>query len=190
MITNNNQAVHDGEGRHARDPLVKKILALLLPRGNEKVYKDVYDMLELEWGKPERISTLIPFVCTNYYKDIATELDRCFFSYPGLYPLSKLTKWKIKTCQLEKMTGNSRKVNLDPGTLDGARLVLASTKGHAHRIYLNNGIFAEVTLCRRKGKWESFFYTFPDFKSGLYDDWLELVRKDWKKEHFAFLNSI
>ena len=70
----------------------------------------------------------------------------------------------------------------DPGTIDGARLLLASTKGQAHRVYLRDGIFCEVTLCRRKGRWENFFYTFPDFKSGAYDKWLELVREDWKRE--------
>ncbi len=190
MKINNDSIIHSGEGRHPRDPLVKKILALLIPRDNEQIYKNICDILELEWGKPERISTLIPFTRTNYYNDIAPQLDRLFFSYPGLYPLSELPKWKLKSCQMENMTGKSRRVNLDPGTLDGARLILASTKGQAHRIYLNNGIFAEVTLCKRKGRWESFFYTFPDFKSGEYDEWLELVRGDWKKEHFAFHHSV
>ncbi|MFR5880709.1 MAG: DUF4416 family protein [Cloacibacillus evryensis] len=61
---------------------------------------------------------------------------------------------------MEKETGASRRVNLDPGTIDGARLLLASTKGQAHRVYLRDGIFCEVTLCRRKGRWENFFYTF------------------------------
>jgi len=88
----------------------------------------------------------------------------------------------VLTCALERASGPSRRVNLDPGTLDGARLLLASTKGQAHRIYLRDGIFAEVTLCRRKGKWERFFYTFPDFKSGIYDGWLEKVREDWKDQ--------
>lgn len=175
--------LHDCEGRHPRDPLVKKILAILIPRGDDAMFGKLKEMLSDSWGKPERESGLIPFIWTNYYEDIAPELDRCFFSYPGLFPLSKLPDWKLKTCEIERTTGKSRRVNLDPGALDGASLMLASTKGQAHRIYLRNGIFAEVTLCRRKGKWERFFYTFPDFKSGVYDDWLECVREDWKRDH-------
>ena len=182
---NKHYLLRDCESRHPRDPLVKKILALLVPRGENKIFEQVKEMLRAEWGVPERISERYPFTWTNYYEDIAPSLDRCFFSYPGLYPLSKLPEWKIRTCEFEKETGVTRRVNLDPGTLDGARLLLASTKGLAHRIYLKEGIFAEVTLCRRKGKWESFFYTFPDFKSGVYDNWLESVREDWKAEHFA-----
>lgn len=174
--------LNDCEGRHPRDPLVKKILALLVPRGEQRIYENACRILEEHWGKPERVSERFPFVWTNYYEDIAHELDRVFFSYPGLYPMSKLPDWKIETCGIEKMTGDTRRVNLDPGTVDGARLLLASTKGQAHRVYLRGGIFCEVTLCRRKGHWESFFYTFPDFKSGRYDSWLETVREDWKKE--------
>ncbi|MDO5562604.1 MAG: DUF4416 family protein [Synergistaceae bacterium] len=182
--------LHDCEARHPRDPLVKKVLAILVPRNDRPMFDMAKELLREAWGEPERVSPLIPFTWTNYYVDIAPELDRCFFSYPGLYPMSKLPEWKILTCDLEKKTGDTRRVNLDPGTLDGARLLLASTKGQAHRIYIKDGIFEEVTLCRRNGKWQSFFYTFPDFKSGVYDAWLETVREDWKREHFKIFGSI
>ncbi len=43
--------------------------------------------------------------------------------------MSDLPDWKRLTCGLEKATGTTRRVNLDPGTIDGARLLLASTKG-------------------------------------------------------------
>ena len=178
----NEGLLRDCGGRHPRDPLVKKIVALLVPRGDQKIYERARSLLAGSWGEPERVSARMPFVWTNYYEDIAPELDRIFFSYPGLYPMSKLPDWKIESCRLERKTGDSRRVNLDPGTIDGARLLLASTKGQAHRVYLRDGIFCEVTLCRRKGRWENFFYTFPDFKSGVYDGWLELVREDWKRE--------
>lgn len=171
----------DCEQRHPRDPLVKKIVALLVPRGDKEIFDDTCRLLAKEWGEPEEISPFYPFVWTNYYEDIAPLLDRCFFSYPGLYPMSKLPDWKLQSCKIEKLTGATRRVNLDPGTIDGARLLLASTKGQAHRIYLRDGIFAEVTLCRRKGRWQDFFYTFPDFSSGVYDKWLEEVREDWKR---------
>jgi hypothetical protein len=181
--------LREAENRHPRDPLVKKIVAVLTPRGEKNVFDDACERLRAEWGEPERVSEAFPFIWTNYYEEIAPELDRYFISYPGLFPFSHIADWKKKSCEIESQTGASRRVNLDPGTIDGARLVLASTKGQAHRIYLRDGIFAEVTLCRRKGKWESFFYTFPDFKSGAYLKWLDLVRADWKREHYAIANG-
>ena len=36
--------------------------------------------------------------------------------------------------------------NLDPGMLSLHNLVLASTKGFAHRIYMREGIYAELAL--------------------------------------------
>ena len=42
--------------------------------------------------------------------------------------------------------GEARRVNLDVGYICLAKLVLASTKDHAHRIYLSDGIYAEITL--------------------------------------------
>lgn len=180
----------DCEDRHPRDPLVKKVVAILTPRGDARFFQEVRELLRDEWGEPERESNPFPFVWTNYYDDIASELDRYFFSYPGLFPMSKLPEWKRGAIALEAKTGDSRRVNLDPGTLDGARFLLASTKGQAHRIYLSDGLFAEVTLCRRKGKWESFFYTFPDFKSDVYHQWLDLVRIDWKREYYEFTKEV
>ncbi len=75
-----------------------------------------------------------------------------------------------------------RAVNIDPGYIDGARLILASTKDHAHRIWLRDGIYAEVTMRYRFKKWASFDYTFPDFRSGVYDNFLTQVRKIWLRE--------
>ncbi len=173
---------YDKLAHHPREPRVKKILALLVPQDKPQVFEEARQLLEKEWGAPERISPRIPFVWTNYYEDISPKLDRIFFSYPSLHHFTDLASWKRLTVEIEKKTGVTRRVNLDPGTIDGARLVLASTKGQAHRVYLSRGIFCEVTLCRRKGHWESFFYTFPDFKSGAYDEFLETVRQDWKKE--------
>lgn len=176
--------LHNCEGRHSRDPLVKKIAAVLVPRGDSDTLEKTLSMLNEKWGEAERVSGSVPFLWTNYYEGIAPALDRFFISYPGLYKMSDLPTWKLESCAMEQKSGlgAGRRVNIDPGSIDGARLLLASTKGQAHRVYLRDGIFCEVTLCRRKGRWESFFYTFPDFKSGVYDEWLELVRGDWKRD--------
>ena len=58
----------------------------------------------------------------------------------------------------------ARPLNLDPGYLTEAKLVLASTKDHAHRIYLGEGIYAEVTLNYRKRAWQKCPWTYPDYQ--------------------------
>ena len=166
----------------ARVPLVKRITGLLFPKGEEALKAFAVKRMTEPWGPPELESGDYPFTWTDYYKDIAPELVRSFFSFAGLQEASGLADWKKDAVAIESQTGAARRINIDPGYIAGARLVLASTKDNAHRIYLRDGIFAEVTLCRRKGGWHSFFYTFPDFKSGDYDGFLDEVREKWKRE--------
>jgi hypothetical protein len=78
-----------------------------------------------------------------------------------------------------------RPINLDVGYLTGAKLVLASTKDFAHRLYLRDGIFAEITMSFRKDAWASHQLTFPDFKSGIYDAFLKQARD----RHLRYLKN-
>ncbi|OHC05433.1 MAG: hypothetical protein A2Z57_07205 [Planctomycetes bacterium RIFCSPHIGHO2_12_39_6] len=86
-----------------------------------------------------------------------------------------------------------RPVNIDPGYINESRLILASTKDFSHRIYLKEGIYAEVTLNYRHGKYETFPWTFPDYKSQDYQNFFLQVRelyvsklksilKDWQED--------
>jgi hypothetical protein len=127
------------------------------------------------------VSTLVPFTTTDYYRNIAPNLVRRFAAFEELAPAGGLPEWKRLSVAIEAESRTPRIVNVDPGYVDGARLVLASTKDHAHRVYLRNGIYAEVTMRFRFGKWVSFDYTFPDFAGGAYDAFLSEARNSWLK---------
>ena len=70
----------------------------------------------------------------------------------------------------------ARPINLDPGYIESSKLVLASMKNFSHRICLADGVYAEITLMYRNGKWRHLEWTFPDFASGRYDRFLSEVR--------------
>jgi len=57
-----------------------------------------------------------------------------------------------------------RPLNIDPGYLTQAKLVLATTKDRDHRLYLDRGIFAEVTLHYHHGAWRERPWTYPDYR--------------------------
>lgn len=159
---------------------VKFVTGILYP--NESLMDVTLKEISAKWGSPEKISMSFPFDRTDYYRDIAPVLFRRFVSFQGLFHPGDLVDRKLEACEIERRSGSKRKVNIDPGYLDGARLVLASTKDHSHRIYIAKGIFAEVTMRFRFGKWIPFDYTFPDFASGMYDTFFEEVRMDWLKQ--------
>ena len=75
-----------------------------------------------------------------------------------------------------------RPVNLDPGYVAEGKLVLASTKDFAHRVYLGGGIYAEVTLLYGQGRWIPQKYTFPDYAAGAYDAFLTAARQSLRRQ--------
>ncbi|MDR2179164.1 MAG: DUF4416 family protein [Synergistaceae bacterium] len=169
-------------GNPMTDPLVKRIAGILYPAEDlgGQWFDWAVEKLRALWGEPEILGLPVPFTTTDYYRCIAPRLLRRFVCFQGLVPAGGLSEWKRASIEIEKASRTPRIVNIDPGYVDGARLVLASTKDHAHRIYLRDGIYAEVTMRFRFGKWASFDYTFPDFAGGLYDDFLSEARDAWR----------
>ena len=166
-----------------KNPKVKLITGILFPTDDIDLLDWSIKKLSEIWGKPELQSSPKKFDRTDYYHEISPDLSRIFLCFPGLVNPENLVTWKFQAINIEAQSRQPiRAVNIDPGYVDAARLVLASTKDHAHRIYLHDGIFAEVTMRYRFKKWQSFDYTFPDFASGIYDEFFSSVRKIWLEE--------
>jgi hypothetical protein len=141
--------------------------------------------LEKLFGPVELESELYPFSSTAYYTPaMGARLQRQFFSFQRRADPGELSQWKLAANRLERELaptlavpgGPVRPINLDPGYVTGAKLVLASTKDFAHRLYLRDGIFAEITLSFSGGQWATHAFTFPDFRSGIYNEFLSRVR--------------
>ncbi len=142
------------------------------------------EALEREFGRPGRSSLVWRFDNTDYYRDeLGPEPIRAFMAFPGRFPPDRLAACKLATNRLERELAQAiagpwpRPVNLDPGYLTPAKLILASAKNFSHRIYLSDGIFAEVTLQYKKGGFKTLPWTFPDFATGRYDDFFLELRK-------------
>ncbi len=170
-------------GEIKKAPLVKLFVGMLYP--SKSWFEWALDRLQERFGEIDLISDEWDFVWTDYYKDISPHLKRRFVSFSHLYSLEGLYKAKIISNRIEELSGSddkSRNVNLDPGYIDGARLVLYSTKDHAHRIYIAEGIYAEVTLRFIKGSFVDFDYTYFDYRSSEYKQFFVRVRELYLKQ--------
>ena len=58
-----------------------------------------------------------------------------------------------------------RMINLDPGVLTVDHLVLASHKSAGHRLYLGDGVYAELELWYVNGGFEPLPWTYLDYKT-------------------------
>lgn len=121
---------------------------------------------------------------TDYYTPtMGGDLIKCFWVFQPLRDSSELSQWKRQAIEWETEYAalgrhpEPRPLNLDPGYLTLAKLVLASTKDHAHRIYLGDGIFAEVTLYFKLGQWQAREWTFPDYRRADYHEFFLAARQ-------------
>jgi hypothetical protein len=94
---------------------------------------------------------------------------------------------KHKTNTIEKKLAGlrddlPRPVNLDPGIIEPAKLVLATTKNFSHRVYIGEKMYAEVTLIYNKGNWKTFEYTYPDYAQQKYHKFFTDVRARLKDQ--------
>jgi hypothetical protein len=128
-------------------------------------------ILARHFGRIDFQSCILPFTHTDYYEEeFGKDLKRAFVSFARLIPPEGLARIKVKTNQIERRfcRGQSRRINIDPGYLDLAKLVLASSKDYVHRIYLDRGIYAEVTLFFQDKAFQSWPWTYPDYKTADY----------------------
>lgn len=135
------------------------------------------------WGPPALQSPTFRFDETSYYvPTMGTELGKTFLAFEPPFDAGTLADVKHRTnaweAEYAAAAGHaeSRPLNIDPGYITTAKLVLASTKDHAHRIYLRDGMFAEITLMYRHGRWESHEFTFPDYRRADYHEFFSQCR--------------
>lgn len=145
----------------------------------------VLNKIEKSLGKVDYISHPIDFQkFTSYYNKEMGEnvkIEGRMISFKHLGSPSFLPDAKKITNDLEKeftIDGN-RKVNLDIGFIHHTQFVLASTKHWGNRIYLRNGIYAEITLMYMFGKWQHHDYSYENFKDEEYKEVLENIRKNY-----------
>jgi hypothetical protein len=123
------------------------------------------------WGPVALESPEFPFVETDYYQaSMGPDLRKFFLTFACPFDPASLPEVKLLTNAWEEEYARSaghdepRPLNLDPGYLTLGKLVLASTKDFAHRIYMARGIYAEVTLFYRHHRWQHHEYTFADYR--------------------------
>ncbi len=163
------------------DP-VKLIIGILA--ADDSCLQLARDAVIKEFGGADLISEAFAFTQTSYYKDEAGEnILRQFVSFEKLIDPGELAKIKIRSNKLEEKLAKTanlplpRPINIDPGIIEPSKLILASTKNFSHRIYIGDNMYAELTLSYCKGVWNSFSYTFPDFKEDRYHKFLSSVRE-------------
>lgn len=162
--------------RLLQPPSVKLVIAAL--HSDEEKIAAAEQELAVQFGQIDYASNSLTFEITAYYTmEMGSPIYRKFFGFHSLIAADALVEIKLKTAELESQLAvdGRRLVNLDPGYLDLDKFVLASFKARGNKIYLTNGVWADMTLHYEKGHFLPFPWSFPDFQTRQYErDFLRL----------------
>ena len=166
---------------------VKLIMGLII--ADAAPVAEARQHLEASYGKIDLETARSPFVATRYYeREMGPQLSRMFWSFEPLIAPDALASIKRQTNRLERTfawwDGQRwrRRVNLDPGYVDLAKLVLATTKDRQHRLYLGQGIYGEVTLRFTGGRFVPWEWTYPDYRTPEYVAFFDAVRRRYRQQ--------
>ena len=146
-------------------PKTVKLIFGLIYKENE-LCDEVFSRMESQWGPVDYKSEAFPFTETEYYeKEMGASLTRQYISLQNLIFPDALPAIKVVSNQWEENLSDqrNRRINIDPGYITTANLVLASTKDFSQRIYLSQGIYAEVTMTYVRGEYIHLPWTYPDY---------------------------
>jgi hypothetical protein len=170
-----------GSAKKAKN--VKLISGLIFKE--EAVFNQASKVLEKRFGRVDFQSQAFDFVHTRFYeKEFGSDLKRRFISFKKLIPPQALPQIKIITNTIEtKLSEKSRRrINIDPGYLTQAKLVLATSKDYNHRIYLGKGIYAEITLYFKGKTFRPCEWTYPDYRTAAYITVFNRIREIYARQ--------
>jgi hypothetical protein len=170
----------------------RPVTPLLLVVASFSRHKEVLawsaEQLETIFGPIGLVSLPYDFVQTRYYEaSMGHGLKKCFFACERLLNPDCLADVKVRTNALEAEaaakwhSAETRPLNLDPGLLSLGKFMLATTKDQAHRIYLRDGIFAEVTLHYYAGAYVVWPWTYADYQLPGVREFLGCAREYYRR---------
>jgi hypothetical protein len=165
---------------------VKLFIGVLV--SHPKLIPEIETRLVNLHGPIDHRSDVLPFDFTNYYEaEMGDVIDRVFFSFERLIEADQLPEIKRQSNRMEDemaplLQSVKRPVNLDPGYIEHAKVILASTKNFYHRIYLGGGIFAEVTMHFKNNTFQFFPWTYPDYQSKDYQEFFLKMRHIYRAQ--------
>jgi hypothetical protein len=144
--------------------------------------------LEALHGPIDLRSPAFDFSLTDYYEpQMGVGLKRKFLSFANLIDPARLAAIKIETNTLEEKIRSDlgldfRAVNIDPGIVTPAALIMATAKDFAHRVPLRHGIYAHLEFLFSRTGLHFLSWTYPDFRQEGYVRYFLEVRNAYFAE--------
>jgi Domain of unknown function (DUF4416) len=134
---------------------------------SQDIYEAARAALRKDLGNILLETPPLPWKHSDYYaEELGSPLFRTFIFFNTVIDTSVLPDIKLTVMHMEKefSKGGKRRINIDPGYLSLAKVVLSSRKNYSHRIYLGKLVFAELELIFKEGSFHPLPYTYTDYR--------------------------
>jgi hypothetical protein len=140
-----------------------------------EIFAQTKKILENIFGDSLWVSPPLLWDYSAYYRDeLGSPIKRRFIFFKDLFDTGTLADIKLRTNEIEGSLSVSgkRRINIDPGYITLAKVVLASTKNYSHRLNIGKGIYGEVTLIyhQKEGTFKPHLFTFRDYQEDTHTD--------------------
>jgi hypothetical protein len=154
---------------------------------NSAIFESSKELLKDCFGEILYESLPVPWDYSFHYRnELGSPISRQFIFFKNMLDSETIADIKLKTIEIEDLLSlnGKRRINLDPGYLTLAKIVLASTKNYSHRIHLKKGIYGEVTLIyySKDGTFKPHLFTYRDYQDKACIDIFLHVRELLKKK--------
>lgn len=146
---------------------------------------DSLKLLEKQFGHVQCETLEIEYADQAYTEEMGESLLRRFYSFEKPVERDKLPDIKAVCHKIEKQFGDMvddypfRTVNIDPGLMTPENVVMASHREFNNRVYLSNGVFAELVLVFSRGRYVRLPWTNMDFCQGEAIEFFMRVRQSF-----------
>jgi len=166
-----------------------KLFAGFIYRETDK-FIEVRNRMQDIFSPVDSESETFDFDFTTYYiREMGSPLYKKFVSFKELIEPVRLPEIKLLTNKIENetMASGGRVINIDPGYLSTANVILATTKNHYHRVPIQQGIYAHIEyVIKKKNTLTPLEWTYPDFRTSSYMEFFKelilLYKKNLKGE--------
>ncbi|MDR0890950.1 MAG: DUF4416 family protein [Endomicrobium sp.] len=141
--------------------------------------------LKANFGPLDFQSKMVEFNFTKYYNvELGDNLFRCWVSFEKLIYASSISKIKHITNGIEKELSvqKRRTINIDPGYITLASVILVTTKNYSHRLYLSDGIYGEVSMLYKNKSFNPLEWTYKDYRTSIAMNFFSIIRNKLLKK--------
>ena len=126
------------------------------------------ELIEDSYGDSTQLSPTYNPLLQYYAKEMGDEtlLGRKIYCCLTPFPREFLLSTKLLSIDWERTfsSDNRRTINIDVGFLSLENFILATTKNFSHRIFLGQGIFADLSYQFVHGKFSPLPWCYPDYQ--------------------------